>query len=264
MTLLRCIPGCTRFAARDRNSIELSRRRIEAKMPIWNKVFLGCVLGFLGFSTAATAAGGNASAIGSQAGDFGIKLKALGVFPENSGSSIQAVGGKVDVSNRLAPEIDFYYYFTDHIATQLIATLFRPSIKARGTAVTAVAPNGDLDVGATTMLPPTLTLQYHFAGPHSAFNPYLGAGVSFVWLFATNPSRGQGVVNDVSFRHVFNPSAAVQAGVDYNISRNLFLNFEVNQIFLSVDANVDTILGRVRAKDDINPFLVGFGAGYRF
>lgn len=203
-------------------------------------------------STAAAAADAPS---GKQAGSFLIRGHVLGVFPQDRNSSIEAVGGRVDISNRVAPELDFSYFFTDHLATQLIATLLRPSVRARDTAV------GDLDVGAVNVLPPTLTLQYHFF-PHQKFSPYIGAGATAFILFNSKPARGDGVVTD--FNTDSHLGAALQAGLDYNISGRWFANVEVNQVFAKTNATVSTVLGTVRAKSSVDPILVGIGIGYRF
>jgi outer membrane protein len=212
------------------------------------------LLGSLAIST--TASAGPAAVVeGNQAGDFLIRAHVLGVFPEDNSSSITTINGKVDISSRVAPEVDVSYFFTDQISAQLIATMLRPSITAKDTSV------GDVKVGAVTVLPPTLTAQYHFL-PRSAFSPYVGAGATFFILFAKDASQGDGVVKELhTDSHI---GAAVQAGFDYQLGNRWFLNLELNQIFVATHATVVTAIGTVQAKTNVDPFLVGLGLGYRF
>lgn len=59
---------------------------------------------------------------------------------------------------------------------------------------------------------------------------------------------------------------ALQLGVDYNLDDNWFLNLDIKKLFLSTDVTVDaaTALGATVVADvTIDPWLIGFGVGYR-
>lgn len=213
------------------------------------KLLVGGALGALVFATSATAS--DTAAWDNHAGTVLLRVHALGIFPENKSSSISAIGGKVDIPSRLAPEVDVSYFFSDHIAAQLIATLTRVPVTATRTAL------GNVPVGRVNALPPTLTVQYHFT-PSGAFSPYLGAGITDLILYKSKPAGG--AVNSVSFEN--NVGAALQAGFDYQLSPHWFLNAEIDQIFVKTRANIDH--GAISARVDVNPFLFGVGVGYRF
>jgi outer membrane protein len=203
----------------------------------------------LGVSTAARADDQDQDT-GKSAGSFMVRLRGLSVMPETS-SSISGIGGHVDASNTLDPEIDGSYFFTDNIAVEAIAATTRHRVTAKGTAA------GDVDVGMVRLLPPTLTLQYHFM-PHDKFSPYVGAGVNYTWFFDTSVPHT--VVDKVKYDDNF--GEVIQVGADYNITGRWFLNVDVKQIFLSTTANLNG--GAIRAKVDLNPTIVGAGIGYRF
>jgi outer membrane protein len=190
--------------------------------------------------------------VGKKAGTLMIRVRAIGVIPEDNSSST-TVGGHVSVTAQPAPEVDFSYFFTDHIAAELIAATTRHELKAVGTAV------GDVDVGSTWVLPPTVTLQYHFA-PHQRFSPYIGAGVNASLFYATHPARP--VIESLTLVDRF--GEAVQIGFDYNIKGHWFLNVDAKQIFLNTKANAVTVLGPASAKTALDPLVVGAGIGYRF
>lgn len=193
----------------------------------------------------------NAPPAGKQAGGVMVRLRGIGVLPQNWDSSVSAIGGHVDASNRAAPELDVSYFFTDNIAAELIAATTRHTITATDTAL------GRVRVGSVWVLPPTLTLQYHFT-PRSRFSPYIGAGLNVTFFYNSKPARP--TVTEVGFSNTV--GGAIQAGFDYNISGRWFLNFDVKQIFLKTTARVNG--GAIVAKTWLNPTVVGAGIGFRF
>ena len=74
------------------------------------------------------------------------------------------IGGQVNASAQVAPEVDFSYFLTDNVAFELIAATTRHDVSASDTVL------GHVDVGSVWVLPPTLTVQYHFL-PSSASAP---------------------------------------------------------------------------------------------
>lgn len=195
----------------------------------------------------------NAPLVGKDAGALMVRLRAIGVIPENTSSSISAIGGHVTATAQAAPEVDLSYFLTDNIALELIAATTRHNVVAAGTKV------GDVDVGSVWALPPTLTLQYHFL-PHSAFSPYVGVGLNVTFWYGESPSKP--TVTHFSVGTGVGP--ALQAGIDYNFTGRWFANLDVKQIFLNTDAHVDALGTTVRAHTALNPVVVGAGIGYRF
>lgn len=101
-----------------------------------------------------------------------IRLRASGVLPSVSSSTISVVGGEVTkISNEVIPELDFSYFFTHHIAAKLILATSRHSVYASNTLL------GPVNLGKVSVLPPILTAQYHFdVSPQ--LKPYVGVGVN--------------------------------------------------------------------------------------
>lgn len=191
--------------------------------------------------------------VGKQAGTIMIRIRAIGVIPLDADSSVSTIGGHVSTTAQAAPEIDFSYFFTDNIAAELIAATTRHTLTATGTAL------GNVDVGSTWVLPPTLTLQYHFM-PHEQLSPYVGVGLnaSFFWdTKAAGPT-----ITGLSVNNSWGP--AIQAGIDYNFSGHWFANLDVKQIFLNTAAHVSAGAVHIKAKDALDPLVIGAGIGYRF
>ena len=58
---------------------------------------------------------------------------------------------------------------------------------------------------------------------------------------------------------------SAQAGPDYGIAENLFLDLDVKYVRISTDVTLRTAnIGVQRTTLDINPLIAGVGIGYRF
>ena len=118
---------------------------------------------------------------------------------------------------------------------------------------------GHVDVGNAWVLPPTLTVQYHFL-PDDRFSPYVGVGVTVAFFYATDPSGP--VINKFSLDTTAGP--ALDIGFDYNFTGHWFANVDAKQMFLNTTAHIDSAVGEVTAKTALNPTVIGAGIGYRF
>ena len=183
-----------------------------------------------------------------KAGDWMIRARAIGVLPQES-SSLN-IGGTAKVDNSVVPELDFSYFFTKNIAAELILATTRHNVKVVGSSAGA-----NVDVGSAWLLPPTLTLQYHFDQFHG-FKPYLGAGVNYTHFY----NEKAGALDTVKYDDSF--GVALQAGVDVHLQGNWYANLDVKKVFINTTAKFNG--GAVRADVDIDPVIVGVGIGYRF
>ena len=195
-------------------------------------------------SLAAATAPANAAA-----GDWQVRLRGLGVMPEASGTvkvGGTALPGSIHVTDSIVPEIDFTYFFADHWAAELIAATTQHSVHQTTAG----------DIGSVWLLPPTLTVQYHF-NPEGTIRPYLGAGINYTFFYSTrSPLPNIHYDNNFGF--------ALQAGVDVPFGDSgYFFNADVKKLFLSTD--VTALGGLVKAKGvNLDPWIVGVGVGYRF
>lgn len=177
-----------------------------------------------------------------KAGDFMIRARALGIVPDESGRVSN--GDSVSISNSVVPELDFTYFFTPNISAELIAAVTPHDVKT----------SSGIDAGSSWLLPPTLTLQYHFTQIDS-IKPYVGAGVNYTHFF----NADAGALNSVKYDDSF--GGVLQAGVDVPIKDNWYFNVDVKKVFISTTAK---FAGGVRADVDIDPWLIGVGFGYKF
>jgi len=190
-----------------------------------------------------------------------IRLRALWVKPENGGSVNGVLGSDLSYSDSVIPELDITYYFTKNIAAELVLGTTRSTITGEG----AIAGLGE--VGKVWILPPTLTLQYHFTdfGP---FKPYIGAGVNYTVFYnqsVENPLRPS---LPLYFSNIDVNDAwglALQAGFDWMFDKHWGINFDVKKIFLEPSFTLTTVGGaRLTGGADLNPWLIGGGVTYRF
>lgn len=180
-----------------------------------------------------------------------IRLRAIAVVPDES-AEIETIGGDVNISDRVVPELDISYFFTENIAAELILATNPHDASVSNTAL------GDVDLGDVSLLPPTVNLQYHFA-PRAAIRPYIGAGVNYTFFYDNDPGDAVSVNYDNGF------GISLQAGVDIPVNDVYFANIDIKKLFLSTDVTVDAgAAGVVGADVDIDPWIFGVGVGRRF
>jgi len=183
-----------------------------------------------------------------EAGDWMVRARAIYVAPDED-SSISPIGGTADFSNETVPEVDFTYFFSKHLAAELILATAKHDATAEGTTA------GDFDAGSAWVLPPTLTLQYHFTN-WADFKPYVGAGINYTMYLDEDAGSQQSLKMDDAF------GLALQAGVDVPIDDRWSWNLDVKKLYVNADASWNN--GAVTADIDLDPWIVGTGVGYRF
>jgi len=187
-----------------------------------------------------------------------VRVRGIAVVPNESAqlsAGGAALSGDVDIDNSIVPELDISYFFTDNIAAELILATAPHDVTA-----TNVGGGGDVDLGDVWLLPPTLTLQYHFM-PQTMVKPYIGGGVNYTVFYNEDTPSGGGVL-DVDYDD--SVGFLLQAGVDVALDENWSLNLDVKKLFLETDVTVRTATGTVNADVDIDPWIFGVGIGYRF
>jgi len=202
------------------------------------------------------------SAAAYEAGDWVVRGRIIHVDTNEDTSTIRVngasvAGSGVDVTSDTVPELDITYMWTPHWGTELIL----------GTTDHTVYGNGTLNslggiIGAD-VLPPTLTLQYHFK-PNSNIRPYAGVGVNYTHFYNEKvtgglDAPGAKVKMDSSW------GLAFQAGVDVDINDDWFVNFDVKYIDIDTTAHFkNTTVGRAAVDVDLQPWVFGIGIGTTF
>ncbi|MGN7999767.1 OmpW/AlkL family protein [Sphingomonas sp. 22176] len=220
-------------------------------------LFVGLAAAGLLASTASAQAQDRA---GIAAGDWLVRLRGIVVAPNESSTGITPgiPTGKVGVGDAVMPEVDFTYMATDNIGAELIVSSTRHDLQGRE----AISSLGK--VGHTWVLPPTLTLQYHFL-PKTAVRPYVGAGINYTTFYSTKTSDSLNkALGQTSLSLKDSVGYALQAGVDIDLNKKFFLNLDVKYIDMGTTARLNTGGVINQTKVDINPLVFGFGVGTRF
>jgi len=197
-----------------------------------------------------------------KAGDVLVRARAILVTPqERSGSVLPTFPGeKVKVSDSWAPEVDFTYMATDHVGFELIAATTKHHASGKTGTTGSIGK-----LASTWVLPPTLTAQYHF-NPAGHVRPYVGAGVNYTIFYSEKASSGLKAAvgpTKVNMKNSLGP--AIQAGVDFDIGKNIFLNLDAKWIQIDTTARLDTTaLGTEKVKVHLDPLVIGIGIGTKF
>lgn len=195
-----------------------------------------------------------------------VRLRGIHISPDDNSGNIAvdgtALGGTgVGVDEDTTPEIDITYMLTRNIGIELILATSNHTVTARGTPVAALD-----EVINTDVLPPTLTLQYHF-NPQGTVRPYIGIGVNYT-QFYDEKVRGPLDIPGSKVRLDSSWGLAAQLGVDYMLQDNWFINADIKYIKIDSTAKfTDTSAsasGDVEVDVDIDPIVVGLGFGKRF
>ncbi len=176
-----------------------------------------------------------------------VRARGILVAPAEH-ADISPIGGDVDIDNSVVPEVDVTYFLSENFAVELIAAV-TPHDVAHSTGV---------DLGSAWLLPPTLTLQYHFDPKGASMRPYVGVGVNYTTFFGVDEPAGLDISYDDSF------GLALQAGIDIPFGNGWSVNVDVKKIYINTDVTIVGLGPVVEADVDINPVVFGVGVGYRY
>ena len=212
-------------------------------------------------------------------GDWVVRLRAVNVNPSEDsklGEQTDKVYGgnpfsaaalygsstaNLEVDSNTIPELDISYYVTKNIALELILALGTKHDVSISPGTGAV----NKQLGEVNLLPPTLTAQWHFR-PDQTFDPYVGAGVSYIRAMDNGLTADAGQIGKFPIRidrSMWGP--ALQAGFDINLKDGWMINFDVKKIWFETDVKLDLGTGYKKIDElEINPLVVGIGFGKRF
>ena len=156
----------------------------------------------------------------------------------------------LDIDSATTLDIDFTYMVTNNFGVELLLDLSsKHDITSGGTKI-----------GDVVVLPPALIAQWHFM-PNNNIRPYAGAGINYTMFFSESTASSVLGNTDLSVDDAF--GLVAQAGVDIDINKDWYVNFDAKYIDLDTDA---TLSGDVNGSVsfDINPLVLGVGVGTKF
>lgn len=198
------------------------------------------------FTTAFILACTAAPVLAQSAGDWTLGVGVGYVMPKDGNGTV--AGADASVGDNLQPTFTFEYFVRDNLGIELLAaTPFKHNISLDGLG----------KVASTQHLPPTLSVQYHFAN-NSAWTPFLGAGVNYTRFFNTD-SKGAIAGADVDLDDSW--GLALHAGVDYKISDNGSVRMDLR--WMDIDTDVE-LNGADVGTAKIDPVVFGMSYVHRF
>ncbi|MBJ7551357.1 OmpW family outer membrane protein [Marinomonas ostreistagni] len=183
-------------------------------------------------------------AMAHEAGDMFIRGGLVDVVPNESSTGLD-----LGVESNVQIGLTATYMYSDNVGIELLAaTPFTHDVTLAGAG----------KIGEVSHLPPSLMAQYYFGQADSAVRPYVGAGLNYT-VFFDEKTEGAIAGTDLELDDSF--GLAVQAGLDYSLSENLFVNASIWYMDISTDVKLD---GVKSAELDIDPLAFMASVGYKF
>ena len=207
-----------------------------------------------------------------EAGDILVRAGAITVNPNTDSGSVKVdqgplsganLGGKATLSSDTQLGLNFAYMFTSHWGIELLAASpFSHDVKLKGTAV------GAGKLGSLKQLPPTLSVVYYPLDSKSVFQPYVGAGINYTWIYDEHVGSSASAEGFDNFKAKNSWGMAWQLGADYMLTDNIMINAQARYIDIDTRATVENnaVAPGTRAKVnvDVDPWVYMVGLGYKF
>ena len=179
------------------------------------------------------------------AADWIVRGRGIVVSPDADSSALG-----LDAESNVTAEIDITRFLSPNLALELI-------LATSTHEVTTKTPSLPKSLGSATLLPPTLTLQYHFS-PNANVRPYAGVGINYSVIY---DETGTLDTADIDLDNSF--GLAAQFGIDWMLSKTASINFDIK--YVNIETEIDSSDPTLDGSDiDINPWIIGVGVGYHF
>lgn len=179
------------------------------------------------------------------------------------------INASVEVDDGTSLTLSATYMFTENWAIDILAAWpFSHDIDLDATISDGkTTESGSVPFGEVEHLPPTVSVQYHFA-PQAEFQPYVGLGLNYTtFLDEDLDSEVSDVISDYSLDDSF--GIAAQVGADWLFNEQWLVNFDVRWINIEadLDATIEDPAGPVSGElgtVEIDPWVVSINVGYMF
>ena len=209
----------------------------------------------------------SASAMAYEKGTWFFRGGVATVAPDASSSPLNLdgadiAGSSADVDDGTALSLMFGYKLTDNWAIEVLGSSpFTHDIDA----ATGALGLGTVAAGETSHLPPTVSLQYWFADPSSAWQPYVGAGINYTIFFDEDvDAQLEGVLGAGDLSLDNSVGLALQAGFDYVFNDQWSLSVGVWWADIDTDAEFSFPANTLTTEVEIDPLVYSISLGWRF
>lgn len=218
-----------------------------------------------------------APVVAHEKGDILVRGGVVTVMPTGDSGAVSGLpdgvnNARVEVENNSQLSLVGVYMLRDKIGLEVLAaTPFKHDIVGKGDLE-------GVDVGETSHLPPTVSLQYYFGEKGSRFKPYVGVGLNWTLFFSekvdgnllntlnTLPTvAGLGGVHSADLELDSSLGLAAQAGVDVHLKDNWYLNAALWYVDIDTEATLKTDLGTSHKVDvEVDPWVFNVALAYKF
>jgi outer membrane protein len=171
-------------------------------------------------------------------GPWMTRVRIVNFQSANNDGTAQGLG----VDNKLNLTLGGSYYFSKTLALEL--ELAPPQVHQ-------LSSKGN-PVGSITLVPLTVSLQYHLGGKKA--RPYVGLGLNYTTLSGVDVPAGMTLSRS-------GMGLALQAGLDVPIGGGLYANVDIKKSTIATDI---TSGGVAMGTFKLDPWLLSAGMGYRF
>ena len=178
------------------------------------------------------------------AGTWSVAAGAHYVDPKSDNGTLNN-GLSVDIDGDVRPTISGEYFIANNVGVELLAAIpFHHDFDLNDAAGNRIL------TGKTQLLPPTLSLQYHFDGYNMPMNvkPFVGVGVNYTTFFKEKASNGADLEFDDGV------GVAGHIGLDIPFAPTESFRIDARYMDIKTDAKLDgTDIGEI----DISPWVYG-------
>jgi len=161
-------------------------------------------------------------------------------------------GGSVRIDSQITAAIELGYFVTPEIAVSFTGG-FPPTVDVMGKGTAA----GLGRIGKATYGPTVLSAHYHFK-QFGAFQPYIGAGPTFMIVFGTK----DGAMSNVKLNNAV--GFAGQIGFNYMFDQKWGMFVDVKKAYLRTTSTGTLGGAPVKANIKLDPLVLHSGLTYRF
>lgn len=199
-------------------------------------------------SLALAIAGAALPAFAQSAGEWTLGVGVHQVNPKSNNGKLANGTLKLDIDSDIKPTITFEYFVRDNLGIEVLAALpFKHDINIAGLG----------RVGSTKHLPPTVSLQYHFANS-SKVTPFVGLGLNYTTFFSEDTG---GALSGSKLRLDDSWGMAAHAGVDIKTSEKGAVRVDLR--WIDIDSKV-TLDGTKLGTANIDPLVYGLAYVMKF
>jgi len=198
---------------------------------------------FASLALLAAAAVGSTPVLAQSAGEWTLGIGAHVVDPKSNAGQLDATAlglgplPPTRVDSNIRPTITFEYFVGNGLGIEVLGALpFQHKISIDNVG----------QVGSTKVLPPVVSLQYHF-NSSGKVSPFIGLGANYTRFFR---ERTQGALDGTRLNLEASWGLAGHAGVDIALSPKYALRVDARYVDISSNVRVN---GEKLGKADISP-----------